>query len=212
MKIVSFFLLSLSLLFLGGCSKKSETQEQTPPVPVAPAAKLPAPVAEPESKISVKPAIDPLPNHFVLTNADAKELNVTLDGDRVTFSSINKPLVMINLFATWCPPCRAELPYLEQLRKKHAKKLAVIGILVNDDQNSTQLHYFMKKNKIHFFISNTKENSALTKQLVEGLGLSENFPIPLSLLYINGKLYRYYEGAMPIEMMENEIKQARKQL
>jgi len=212
MKRVSFFFLLFLLLFLSACSKKSETKEQALPSSAAPAANLPVQTAAPEVNVTVKVPIDPLPSHFLLTNAEGEELTATLDHDKVTFSTIHKSLVMINFFATWCPPCRAEIPYLVQLQKKHKKELAIIGVLVNDDQNDTQLHKFLKKNKINYFISNAKENDTLTKQTIEGLGLLENFPIPLSVLYKDGKLYRYYEGAMPIEMMENEIKQARKQL
>ncbi|HHH37523.1 MAG TPA: TlpA family protein disulfide reductase, partial [Epsilonproteobacteria bacterium] len=205
MKRVSFFFLLFLLLFLGACSKKSETEEQIPPSSTAPAIDLPVKTAAPYVNMAPKMPIDPLPAHFLLTNAEGEELNVTLDHDKVTLSAIHKPLVMINLFATWCPPCRAEIPYLTQLQKKHKKELAIIGVLVNDEQNDTQLHTFLKKNKINYFIANAQGNDTLTKQIAKRLGLLENFPNPLSVLYKDGKLYRYYEGAMPIEMMENEI-------
>ena len=123
---------------------------------------------------------------------------------------IDQSLILINFFATWCPPCRGELPDLSQLQRKQAKNLFIIGVLVNDEQNSTQLRHFMEKYGANYYISYAEANNELAALMIKELKLSENFPIPLSVLYKDGEFYRYYEGAMPIEMMENELKQALK--
>lgn len=42
-------------------------------------------------------------------------------------------VIMINFFATWCPPCRAEIPEIVKLRKKYSpEKLMIIGLSVDD--------------------------------------------------------------------------------
>lgn len=43
-----------------------------------------------------------------------------------------KPLV-VNFWARWCPPCRAEIPELNEFRKAHAGKIEVLGIGIEDD-------------------------------------------------------------------------------
>ena len=91
------------------------------------------------------------------------------------------------------------------------KDLFVVGVLVNDEQNSTQLRRFMEKYDVSYFISHVSDNNDLAAVVIKKLKLPENFPIPLSVLYKDGRLYRYYEGAMPIEMLENELMQAIKQ-
>jgi len=190
-----FLLLFLTLFFMvAGCSKKSSTKEENRTI-------LPA-----ENNESNQTAL----HSFLLLDVDERELNVTIEEGRMLFQNIDQPLVLINLFATWCPPCRGELPDLSKLQKKHSRELFVVGVLVNDEQNSTQLRQFMKKYGASYFISHSSANSDLAEHLVKGLKISDNFPIPLSLLYKEGKLYRYYEGAMPIEMMENELKKALK--
>ncbi len=193
MKSISLFLSILLFFALSGCGKKSETEEK---------AVSPETIAKESNQSSIS---------FILKDIDERELNVTIDGEDMIFQDIDQPMVLINFFATWCPPCKGELPDLSQLQRKHAKDLFVIGILVNDEQSSTQLRSFMKKYGANFFISYTKSNDDLAERIMQKIEISDNFPIPLSVLYKNGKVFRYYEGAMPIEMMENELDQALKE-
>ncbi len=57
----------------------------------------------------------------------------TLDGDPFTFEDITgNKLTMMNVWATWCPPCVAELPELQELSEAYAEKcVEVIGILAD---------------------------------------------------------------------------------
>ncbi len=41
-----------------------------------------------------------------------------LDGRTLSFADLRGKVVLVNLWATWCPPCRTEMPYLESLWKK----------------------------------------------------------------------------------------------
>lgn len=190
----SFYLfLPLLLLFMiTACSEKKESYEDN------------------KSKISEAIESNQSTQSFLLKDIDERELNITASGKDFQFDNIDQELVLINLFATWCPPCKGELPDLSRLQRKYAKELFVVGILVNDETNSTQLRAFMEKYGANYYISYTNANSALAEKITKNLGLPENYPIPLSILYVNGKLFRYYEGAMPIEMMENELKKALK--
>ena len=198
MKNISLLLSLLLVFFLTACSKKEDQRELSI-----------SSVVEDVNQSSLHE--EEAARSFVLTDVDGRELNITVDGDTMSFQNVEQPLLLMNFFATWCPPCKGELPDLSQLQKKHMKDLFVIGVLVNDEQNSTQLRRFMKKHDIGYFISHASDNDNLAAIVIKKLKLPENFPIPLSVLYKNGKLYRYYEGAMPIEMLENELMQAIKQ-
>ena len=149
---------------------------------------------------------------YIMHDLNENNLTFSIPQEHVLSSDIKQPLILINFFSTWSPPCRGELPELTKLQKKYNKELFVMGVLVNDDISRVKLKYFAKKHSANYFISASKENSNFSKKIIESLKLSKNHPIPLSVLYKNGKYYRFYEGAMPIEMMDYELKQAIKQL
>jgi len=166
----------------------------------------------PQPKKSIESVVvdikEPKPVKYRLVDVDNSEQNITILDKNITFQNIKKPLVLLHFTSTWSPPSRAELSILSSVQKKYSKYLTVLGILVNDKQDSVKFRYFMKKFNADFFISNSKDNADLTNFVIKSLNLPDNFPIPLSVLYKNGELYRFYEGAMPIEMMDYEIKQA----
>ncbi len=63
---------------------------------------------------------------------------VNLEGHSVRFSGNSGKKVLINFWASWCPPCMDELPYLQEISEKTKDKLDVIGI--NSDDTSEDIH------------------------------------------------------------------------
>lgn len=66
----------------------------------------------------------------------------TLDGRRVSLASVAGKSVIVNFWNTWCVPCRAELPALEEFYDRHANDsdFVMIGI-VRDDTTSAVRRY-----------------------------------------------------------------------
>src|SRR5262249_7660801 len=52
----------------------------------------------------------------------------TLDGQTVSSASLKGKVTVINFWATWCGPCRAEIPDLVALQEKYRDRLQIIGI------------------------------------------------------------------------------------
>ncbi len=147
---------------------------------------------------------------YKFTFQDLKNHTTTLHikDDVYHFSNIKQPIIMVTFFATWCPPCRGEIPHLSNLQKKFKKHLFILSALVSDDCSDEKLKKFTISQKVGFFIaSNQKENLKFAHFITPKLGLTREFPLPLMILFVNGKYFTHYEGMMPEEMIESDIKQ-----
>jgi len=149
---------------------------------------------------------------FTLISTKVKSHTVSVSNQKVMFQDTTQPIVIVNLFATWCPPCIGEIPYLNDLQKKYKEELFVVGILTHDSIVQDALDTFIAKNQINYFISNGTDNDTFADQLAITLDLPENFSIPLTVMYVKGEYFTHYEGAVPVEMIEYDIQQAKKQL
>lgn len=65
----------------------------------------------------------------------APEFSFTLDGRPATLASLRGKIVVLNFWATWCPPCVEETPSLNNLQSKIAPLGGVVlGVSVDEDQ------------------------------------------------------------------------------
>jgi len=72
-----------------------------------------------------------------------------LKGKDVTLSSLKGKLVFLNFWATWCPPCRAEMPSMQTLYEKYEDKgLVILAVNLREDKKTVEK--FLKKNGYTF--------------------------------------------------------------
>jgi thiol-disulfide isomerase/thioredoxin len=72
-----------------------------------------------------------------------------LDGKPLSLSAVRGKVILLNFWATWCGPCRAEIPDLIELQKKYADKLQIIGLDVDDD-DAGEVKKFVETNGINY--------------------------------------------------------------
>jgi peroxiredoxin len=72
-----------------------------------------------------------------------------LNGKKVSLSSFKGKVVFLNFWATWCPPCRAEMPSMQRLYTRFkAKGLVVLAVNLQEDAGTVRR--FMAANKLSF--------------------------------------------------------------
>ena len=113
--LLSVFVVA-GLLFVG-CSSPSENQ----PTAVAGSSDEPETVFEVPS--------DGVTLRFVDAPASVGPLTMeTIDGELLDMSDLRGKVVLVNFWATWCGPCREEIPYLASLTERYPEHLVVIGV------------------------------------------------------------------------------------
>ncbi|MCP4895850.1 MAG: TlpA family protein disulfide reductase [bacterium] len=87
----------------------------------------------------------------------------TMDGELFSLEAQRGKVVLINFFATWCPPCREELPYLEKdvWQKLQDPRLAVL--VVGREETEVEIVPFMEKNGFTFPVAGDPERVAYGK-------------------------------------------------
>lgn len=122
----------------------------------------------------------------------------TLDGrQQMDLSSYRGKIVILDLFTTWCPPCRLEIPHLVDLQKKHGGLVAVVG-LSYDQGSAENVLKFMQAMKITYPVYWGSEEIA---RYVGLRGIPQ-----LLVLDAQGKIYRSYVGYQPQETFEADIR------
>ncbi|HZT77345.1 MAG TPA: TlpA disulfide reductase family protein [Vicinamibacterales bacterium] len=93
-----------------------------------------ASAAEPDAVVPRSAASTPDTLQFFKNPAAAKPFTVhTIDDREVSLDSFKGKVTIVNFWATWCPPCRAEIPDLIALQDKYRDQLQIIGISEDED-------------------------------------------------------------------------------
>jgi len=92
---------------------------------------------------------------FKVSSTANSWLLTDLNGNQVTYGELNENPVFLNIWATWCPPCVAELPGIEELNSKFGEQISFI--LVSNENPETVKAFAEKYNYdgLSFYISNS---------------------------------------------------------
>ena len=174
------FLSILSILVLTGCDSKTENESSN----------------KSETKEVVVKKTD-----FILKTIDNLDINIKVDGDKIIFKDYPEKLILLNFFATWCPPCKAEIPNLIELENKYGNDLKVVSVLLEEGKSNEEIIKFISEYKINYAVINGKENFELS----DALGTIKSIPT-MFLVDKESKIFQKYVGIVPVEMMEIDIK------
>jgi len=174
----------VSILLLSGCEKKEE----------APLKKETKEVEKKEEKAS---------NIINLKTTDGRVIKLTALDNGISFDDYKGKIILLDFFATWCPPCRAEIPHLVEIQNTYKENVQIIGVLMEESKSNETIEEFRQDKNMNFPVTNSRENFILS----DALGGIKS--LPTMVMYDkNGEYFTHYVGAAPQEMIEADIKKA----
>ncbi len=126
------------------------------------------------------------------------------DGRTVRLSDYRGKAVLLNFWATWCPPCKIEMPWFVDLQKQYgAEGLQVIGVAMDDDadKESAKIGQFAQSMNLNYVVLLGNEKVGDAYGGVEGLPTT---------FYIgrDGKIVAAVSGLVSHSEIEDNIKKA----
>jgi thiol-disulfide isomerase/thioredoxin len=91
-----------------------------------------------------------------------------LNGETRTLSGLKGKIVFLNFWATWCPPCRAEMPDMEKLYQKF-KNEGLEFLTVNIQEHKRDVEAFMKDFGLSFPVALDSRGDVATKYGIRGI-------------------------------------------
>lgn len=74
-----------------------------------------------------------------------------LDSGQITLSDLRGKVVLVNFWASWCPPCRAEMPAIEEVYRSYRDLgLEVLGVNTTDQDSQSSAEAFVQENGFTF--------------------------------------------------------------
>jgi len=129
------------------------------------------------------------------------EFTITdLDGKKLTRADLKGRVVLVEFWATWCPPCRGTLAWLGDVKKKFGKHVAIVALAVESEEPKVR----QLTKELHVPVTFAMGNPDLVRQFGDIGGLPTLF-----LFDRNGKAVTTYFGAPPTLHQEAETKIAR---
>lgn len=181
MNFIKFMLFLSIFLFFVGCEQRDNEDKKD------------------EEIITSQSSVKTHSDSFALQLMDGTSLNIqkTNNGFRV---DNNASLNVFTFFATWCQPCKVEVPVINNLSEKFKDKINFYGILTQDSVGLDKLSEFAKNSGVKYGLAYGEENN----RFVEAVG--GIYGMPYMIIYNSkGEFVAKFLGLMPEEILNTEL-------
>jgi cytochrome c biogenesis protein CcmG/thiol:disulfide interchange protein DsbE len=145
---------------------------------------------------------EPAPTSYALAGAEVSGVApgftlVDMNGRSVSLADFKGKVVILDFWATWCPPCKREIPDFIKLQSEYGSKgVQIVGIALD------------QPNKVQAFVKDNGMNYPVllgTDEVAAHYGGVEAIPTTF-IIDKHGKIVTKYEGFRSKETFENQIK------
>ena len=128
----------------------------------------------------------------------ASDFSITdLDGKKLSLSDYKGKVILLDFWATWCTPCRAEIPHFVEMQNKYGPQgFQVIGISMDDD--AKPVREFYRKYDLNYPVAIGDDK--LAERFGGVLGLPVNFIIDRQ-----GRIYAKHLGATEVSVFDEDV-------
>lgn len=122
----------------------------------------------------------------------------TIDGETVKLSDYRGEKVMVNFWATWCPPCRAEMPDMQKFHEEHDEGVILAVNLTETENSPRNVGKFLEEYGITFTVLEDKNTT------VGNIYKAQSLPTSY-LINSEGKIHNIAVGPLNYELMVQEF-------
>jgi len=136
---------------------------------------------------------------------DMKIEKISIDQINKIIKNRNGKYLLLNIWATWCDPCREEFPALIKLSKKYKDEIEFIGISVDyPDEADTKIKPFLLLVNSNF--TNYVNSERNSENFISNLNQEWNGSVPATFVYdTKGNQIKYFIGGKTFDEFEKEI-------
>jgi thiol-disulfide isomerase/thioredoxin len=138
---------------------------------------------------------------LILTTLEGTPIELSFSNNILVSKDLNGKIVLINFFATWCPPCIEEIPTFNKLYEEYSDIFQVVGVLYEKDKSKEEILAFAKEHNIKFPITLGEENFVAAKMFNDVKKIPESF-----LFSKEGFLFEKYVGIVDEKILEEYLK------
>jgi thiol-disulfide isomerase/thioredoxin len=145
--------------------------------------------------------------HSEKAEIDAKLALIDLAGYQDIVSSNHGKALMVTFWATWCQPCRAEFPMIEEMAKKYGPQgLTVVGVSLDQDSELAGARQFLDEAHADFPNYRVKPGIDI-EAFYQGVNAGWQGTMPQTVFYArDGHVARYLVGAKSPAAFEDAIR------
>ncbi|MBM7540339.1 redoxin domain-containing protein [Amphibacillus cookii] len=123
----------------------------------------------------------------------------TLTGETITLADYQGKAVMLNFWATWCPPCRAEMPDMEKFYQSHEVEILAVN-LTPTESSENDVESFVQDYGLNFNIPLDKEGEVSSLYAIR--------PVPTTFMIdSNGIIQQRVFGALNYDQMVQALRE-----